>query len=199
MLRWFLDLINAKESGSREFDAIDADHYSTLESRASLSPSGLCITPHLIGTCNPDFNPKIRGFIAGLSLNADRTQIYKGILEGLACELSQMTEILGQAVGEFRDIYVTGGGSRSQLGLRLRAALTGCRLHVMRCPEAGCLGSAILAGVAIGEYAGLDDALGQVVKESAIVEPDPELAANYACQLTQYRRLRTLAEEFYRC
>jgi len=165
-------------------------HYATLEREAPAGPTGLCITPNLIGTCNPDFNPHVRGIISGLGPNTTRSQIYKGILEGLACELSQMTEILANAVGEFRDIYVTGGGSRSALGLQLRAALSGRRLHVMECPEAVCLGGAMLAGVASGEYQSLSEAVELVVHDVSEVSPDHAIAAAYAQQAKQYRRLR---------
>ena len=125
-----------------------------------------------------------------MSANTTRSQIYKGILEGLACELAQMTEILTSAVGEFQDIYVTGGGSRSVLGLQLRAALSGRRLHVMKSPEAVCLGGAILAGVAAGEYGSLQEAVEVLVREVAVVAPDSAIAAAYAQQVKQYRRLR---------
>jgi xylulokinase len=145
----------------------------------------------LIGTCNPDFNPQARGIIWGLSPNTTRSQIYKGILEGLACELSQMTDILATAVGEFREVYVTGGGSRSALGLRLRAALSGRRLHVMECPEAVCLGGAILAGVASGEYGSLREAVELVVRDVAVLSPDHAIAAAYAQQANKYRHLRS--------
>jgi xylulokinase len=174
-------------------DASDPEsiHYAALERGASEEPTGLCITPNLIGTCNPDFNPHARGIISGLNANTTRSQIYKGILEGLACELSQMTEILANAVGNFRDIYVTGGGSRSALGLQLRASLSGRRLHVMESPEAVCLGGAILAGVAAGEYGSLGEAVEVVVREVSVVSPDSAIAAAYAQQVKQYRHLRS--------
>jgi xylulokinase len=126
-----------------------------------------------------------------LTPNTTRSQIYKGILEGLACELSQMTDILAKAVGEFRDVYVTGGGSRSALGLQLRAALSGRQLHVMECPEAVCLGGAILAGVASGEYGSFGEAVELVVRDVSVVSPDHSIAAAYPQQAKQYRRLRS--------
>jgi xylulokinase len=150
----------------------------------------LCITPHLIGTCNPEFNPFARGVIAGLSPATTRGQLYRGILEGLACELSLMTEMLAEAAGDFGDIYVTGGGSRSALGLQLRAALTGCRLHVMASQEAVCLGTAILAGVAVGEYRDASQAVDQVVHETAVLVPNQATATSYADQMNQYRIFR---------
>jgi xylulokinase len=199
MMKWFHDLLH-EGAGSHSDDApatsadpsgVESLHYATLERDAPAGPTGLCITPNLIGTCNPDFNPNARGIISGLGPNTTRSQIYKGILEGLACELSQMTEILASAVGEFRDVYVTGGGSRSALGLQLRAALSGRRLHVMECPEAVCLGGAILAGVASGEYGSLREAVELVVRDVSVVSPDDVVAASYAQQAKQYRYLRS--------
>jgi xylulokinase len=193
MIKWFHDLLygdNILLQGG-DLSLAESIHYATLEREAVAGPTGLCITPNLIGTCNPDFNPRARGIISGLSLNTTRGQIYKGILEGLACEMSQMAEILANAVGEFRDIYVTGGGSRSALGLQLRAAISGRKLHVMECPEAVCLGGAILAGVACGEYSSLREAVELVVREVSAVSPDNAIAAAYAQQAKQYRHLRS--------
>ncbi len=178
-------------AGGEDLSDVESLHYATLERDGPAGPTGLCITPNLIGTCNPDFNPHVRGIISGLGPNTTRSQIYKGILEGLACELAQMTHILASAMGEFRDVYVTGGGSRSALGLRLRAALSGRRLHVMECPEAVCLGGAILAGVASGEYASLQEAVEVVVRDVSVVLPDDAIAASYVQQAKDYQHLRS--------
>jgi xylulokinase len=194
MLKWLHDLLYSKESGRINTEAIaeniEADHYAFLETNAPEGPTGLCITPHLIGTCHPEFNPHARGVIVGLNPGTSRSQLYKGILEGLACELSLVTEVLAGGAGHFEDIYVTGGGSRSALGLQLRAALTGRRLHVMRSPEAVCLGTAILGGVAAGDYSDVREGVEQVVHEITVIAPNPEIAASYAAQVTRYRALR---------
>jgi xylulokinase len=200
MIKWFHDLLYGEmyretrgEAHGESMVGHDDEslHYATLERDAPAGPTGLSITPNLIGTCNPDFNPHARGIISGLGPNTTRSQIYKGILEGLACELSQMTGLLANAVGEFQDIYVTGGGSRSALGLQLRAALSGRRLHVMQCPETVCLGGAILAGVASGEYGSLQEAVELLVRDVSVVLPDKTIAASYVKQALQYRRLRS--------
>ncbi|HXY07531.1 MAG TPA: FGGY-family carbohydrate kinase [Terriglobales bacterium] len=199
MLQWLHDLLYANGSGevasSASAEDGEARHYALLEAHAPKGPTGLCITPHLIGTCNPDFNPRVRGFIAGLNPSIRRAHLYKGILEGLACELSIVSQALEQAVGRFEDIYVTGGGTSSPLGLELRAALTGCRLHVMSRQEAVCLGTAILAGVAIGEYESISQAVTGVVEESAVWAPNPAVAASYRDQADRYRQLRSVAVE----
>jgi xylulokinase len=196
MIKWFHDLLYGKESGKSEIPEgedrdVESLHYATLERDVRAGPTGLCITPNLIGTCNPDFDPHARGIISGLEPNTSRSQIYKGILEGLACEMSHMTDILESAVGEFQDVYVTGGGSRSALGLQLRAALSGRRLHVMQCPEAVCLGGAILGGVASGEYGSLQEAVELLVRDVSVVLPDDAIAASYGPQARQYQHLRS--------
>jgi xylulokinase len=197
MIKWFHDLLYGELSGAgilapgADPSYAESLHYATLEQEAPAGPTGLCITPNLIGTCNPDFNPHARAIISGLSANTTRSQIYKGILEGLACEMSQMADILANAVGEFQDVYVTGGGARSALGLQLRAALSGRQFHVMECPEAVCLGGAILAGVACGEYGSLQEAVELVVRDISTLSPDHAIAAAYAQQAKQYRHLRS--------
>jgi len=196
MIKWFHDLLYAQGHSEGVLDQgedssqTEVTHYAVLEREAPAGPTGLCITPNLIGTCNPDFNPHARGIISGLGPNTTRSQIYKGILEGLACEMAQLTDLLAEAIGEFRNIYVTGGGSRSALGLQLRAALSGRQLHVMECPEAVCLGGAILAGVACGEYGSFQEAVELVVRDLSTISPDPAVAAAYAEQVKRYRHLR---------
>ena len=195
IMKWFHDLLYAEVYGendlARDDDwSLESIQYAKLEREAPDGPTLLCITPNLIGTCNPDFNPHARGIISGLGPHTTRSQIYKGILEGLACEMSQMADLLAKAAGDFRDVYVTGGGSRSVLGLKLRAALSGRTLHVMECPESVCLGGAILAGVASGEYGGFREAVELVVREVSTISPDKAMAAAYLQQVKQYRHVR---------
>ena len=188
MVSWLHDLFYGKSQVSGE-DVSEMEDYRELEARAPVRPSGICVLPHLIGTCNPDFNPRARGTIFGLTPATTREQLYKAVLEGIACELSLMTEILSQAVGDFTDVYGSGGGTRSPLGLRLRASLSGRRFHVMRSQEAVCLGAAILAGVATGIYSSFAEAIDALVREDSVVEPDLAQAAEYAAQMRQYRAL----------
>lgn len=179
MVKWFHDLLGAA-----------AGDFTHLEAAAPEGPTGLIVTPHLVGTGNPDFNPRARGAIIGLSPGSNRTQLHKGILEGQACELALVTQALAAAAGPVTDLYVTGGGTRSQLGMRLRAALTGCRLHLLQHEEAACLGTAMLAGIAVGEFENTAQAIAAWVREREVIEPDPALTQLYTPQALRYRQLR---------
>jgi len=181
MVKWFRDLFAGDED--------DQTFYRTMEARAPAGATGLCITPHLIGTSVPSFDPIVTGVIAGLTPTTDRYALYKGVLEGVACELSIVTELLARAVGSFPAMRITGGGARSRLGVQLRAALTGCRMELMQSREAVCLGTALLAGVAAGVYGSHAEAAARAVTVTEAVEPDPTWAAAYARQAAQYRLL----------
>ena len=187
MIEWFLHLIcsSGELIGSRSLGELCA----ALEAHASPGPTGLCITPHLLGSCNPDFDPSATGVITGIRPTTNRSDLYQGILEGIACEFANMADLLQQAAGECRGVYISGGGVRSRLGLKLRSALAGRELHLMRCPEAVCLGTAILAGVAATKYASFAQAVDQVVHVAETIIPDPTITQDYKAQMEQYRTL----------
>jgi len=187
MVDWILGLLYpARELAS---SASRSELCAALEAQTSPEPTGLCITPHLLGTCNPDFDPNASGVIAGIRPTTKRADLYKGILEGIACEFATMGELLQQAAGAYEDVYISGGGGRSRLGLQLRAAMANRRLHRMQCNEAVCLGTAILAGVATGKYSSYAEAVEQVVRVSETIVPDATTAASYTGQKMQYHTL----------
>jgi xylulokinase len=186
MLDWFLKLLR-DDRRAKEISV--ADVCQSLETNAPVGPTGLLVTPHLLGSCNPDFDPAATGVISGLRPAMGAAHIYKGILEGIACEFATMAELLRRLAGPFRDVYVTGGGCRSQLGLELRAAMSGCRLHRMRGEEAVCLGTAILAGVGAGKYKDIASAIEQLVSVTDTIEPDPERATDYRSHMKGYQLL----------
>ena len=61
----------------------------------------------------------------------------------------------------------------------------------MECPEAVCLGGAMLAGVASGECSSLREAVELMVRDVSVVSPDNAIAAAYAQQAKKYGRLRS--------
>jgi len=189
MIDWLLRILRPAQEceGSSSF----ADWCGALESTTLPGPSGLFIAPHLLGTCNPDFDPNATGVIAGIRPTTRPADLYKGVIEGISCEFARMAEFLQAAAGVCSDIYISGGGRRSRLGLQLRAAMSNCNLHLMQCPEAVCLGTTMLAGVAVGKYSSYGDAAEQVVRVSQTITPDIATTASYKSYKAHYRMLYT--------
>jgi xylulokinase len=187
MVKWFCDNFcgeDAAEARRRQMDV-----YSYLEELAPEGPTGLLVLPHLIGSGNPHFDPRASGAVVGLLPMTSRYHLYRGILEGLACELANLVELIAPRAGPLDPIRVTGGGARSRLGLRLRAAIAGKQMQRLENPEAACLGAGLLAGVGAGVFKDLGEAVDQAVRPAETIEPEPELAAAYADQLRRYRLL----------
>ncbi len=187
MVKWFVDGFCGEESRAAGERGIGLFEY--LDQAAPEGPTGLCVLPHLIGSSNPHFDPQATGAVVGLTQRTRRIDLYKGILEGLACELAIIADLLGSAVGRFDTIRCTGGGARSQLGLQLRATMTGRSMQTLTCPEAVCLGVALLAGVSAGTYNNVTEAVEQVVRVTDTVGSDPASAAAYSMQVERYRLL----------
>jgi len=196
MVDWFLRVVQPSAEGT-----IQDKFLPSLEASCSSSPSGLTITPHLLGTSNPDFDTAATGVIAGIRPSTSQADLYKGILEGIACEFAAMAELLRHAAGPFQDVFVSGGGVRSRLGLQLRAAIAGRNLHPVQCQEAVCLGTAILAGVAIGKYASYYQAVARIVRTSETVTPDSSVSRMYEAQKKRYELLYSSLAPFrkHRC
>lgn len=166
--------------------------WKLLESEAPPGPSGLLVTPHLIGTCNPEFDSGATAAIRGLKLSSTRAHLYKGVLEGIAAELALIAECLESSGARFGHIHVSGGGTRSATGMQLRAASTRKRLHVARGQESVCLGGALLASVALGVHPSVEAAVGAMVHEERCIHPDAELTRTYRAQFSRYRQFRSL-------
>jgi xylulokinase len=196
MVRWFCDGFCGEDQAAAAAQGLTL--YQYLEASAPEGPTGLCVIPHLIGSGNPDFDPGATGVIVGLTQTTHRPRLYKGILEGIACELAGIADLLARGVGAFETIRCTGGGARSPLGLQLRATITGRRMQALASPEAVCLGAALLAGTAAGVYRDLREAVGAAVRLGAASAPDPHSQQLYRKQLAQYRALYPALEPLRR-
>jgi xylulokinase len=187
MLEWLGGLLCEGESEG-DFEAL----WRGLEARVSRGPSGLIVTPHIIGTCNPEFHSSATAAMTGMTLATARGDLYKGVLEGIASELALIVDCLESSGARFDHIYASGGGTRSPTGMRLRAASTQKCLHVPRVQESVCLGGAVLSSVAMGVYADVQEAVAAMVHEDACIRPDTELVRQYQSQFARYREFRPL-------
>jgi xylulokinase len=179
-LQWIIRLLNPATS---EDDTV----YSQYEAAESIEPTGILMTPHLIGACNPQWDARARGAVYGITPTTTPGRMYRAALEGIACEYALNAEVLQSCIGEFRSVRATGGGTRSGQGLRLRASLSHTAIELPQHSEATCLGAALLAGVAAGHYSNLAEAIATTVHIQKVVEPETALSEAYRSQLDRYR------------
>ena len=166
---------------------------SEVFAQAALAPAGsegALFLPTLSGAWAPRWNGRMRGSFAGLGLHHDRTHLARAILEGCAFALRDIVdrfEAMGLGGEELR---VVGGGARSALWLQIKADVTGHPVRAVRGDHATSAGAAMLAGVAAGFFADLDEAAARTVRlADEPVRPRPDTADIYEEAYRAYRRL----------
>lgn len=183
-LQWFCSQFCSEEITEAKRAGVGI--YDILNSRVPEGPTGICITPHLIGSGNPYLDAHATGVIVGLTPTVTKYHLYKAVFEGIACELGINVRVLEEAIGEFEVIRISGGGTKADFAVQLRADLTGKRIETLRSQEAVCQGAAILAGIASGVYKNAADAVERVVKFDRRYIPDAEHAGKYEIQRKRY-------------
>ena len=68
---------------------------------------------------------------------------------------------------DIKEIRAMGGGANSPLWCQMKADLTGKRLVTLKKKETATLGSAILAGVGVGEFASVEEATAMIELDKA--------------------------------
>jgi xylulokinase len=184
---WFVDEFcyedkqRAAEKGMSE--------YLYVSQKLDKVPTGICVTPHLIGSCNPYWDMRARGAIYGLAPDTSRHKLFKAFYEGLACELALNAQVLSQVCGEFDNIRISGGNARWPFSVQLRADITGKIFYVMESSQSVCRGAAMLAGIAGGIYRDYADSVQKTIKIDKQYIPDKEVSESYKKQKAMYMEL----------
>lgn len=201
-LRWFRDAIylDGKPVEARPVAIGCSDRYDEMTARAAAAPAGadgLIFLPHLEGAACPEFNPAARGVFFGLSLRHGQAHMIRAVLESVAFMLKKnldIVETLGVPVDEVRSM---GGGARSDLWLQIKADVLQKPVRRVAAEETACLGAAILASTAAGEYRDVYEATSHMVRPGAIFIPNSETTSVYKTAYRHYLRLYEQLEPLF--
>ena len=187
-VRWYADNI-ARASG-----------YEEMTPEAEKVPpgsEGLIFLPCLSGAMTPTWNGNARGVFFGLSMKHGQAHLNRSVFEGCAYGLRDIVERF-EALGlGNQEVRVVGGGAKSALWCQIKADVTGRVLRTLDNPEATATGAAMLAGVAEGTYASLDDAAERLVEFGATYEPRAEMKDVYDESYALYRKLYASLEPVF--
>lgn len=187
LLKWFRDTFAAEEQ--REARQKGVDVYDLLMAKMSDGPTDLFVVPHFTSTGTPYMDPDPTGAIIGLNLKTKREEIIKAILEGITYEVKLNLKLLRQAGVRVTEIRAIGGGAKSERWLQLKADMFNTPVVRLAVTEAACLGVALSAGVAVGEYRSLAEAVTRIVKPDRVFSPRPKIARLYDEKLSTYEKL----------
>lgn len=148
--KWFRNTVFPDVNQKAE--SLGISPYSLIEEEAKHSPAGSNGV-----VFNPDFTSG--GSFSGLNLSTTRADLARSVQEGIAYVLRELLEQVESKGVNIAKVYSLGGGSYSKLWTQIKASVCDKDFTTVGYSETTSLGCAILASVAIGMYADVEDAL----------------------------------------
>ena len=121
----------------------------------------------------------------------------QAVLEGVAFALRDSFEVAKSLGIHIDRTKICGGGAKSPLWRQMIADIFNIRVDIPESEEGPAMGGAMLAAVACGEYASVEEAAKKIVKIVDTVEPVPENAARYEKQYQKFRQIYPAVKELF--
>jgi len=192
LTHWFRDI------AARELGPDGA--FGKLAKEAEASPpgaKGLVMLPYFSGERTPIHDPNAKGVIFGLNLTHDRGDIYRALLEGIACGTNHILETYREIDELPKRLLAVGGGTKNRVWSQATSDVSGMPQTVCRNTVGASYGDAFLAALAVGDVT-KKDILAWNPEDRRII-PDRRNRAVYARQFrvfkALYRQTKGLMEE----
>ena len=165
------------------------DYAKEQEEITKLGDNHVYFLPYLMGERSPHNNPNARGTFVGMTMDSTRADMTQAVLEGVAFALRDSLEVAKSLGINIERTKICGGGAKSPLWRKIIANVLNIKVDVLQNEEGPAMGGAMLAAVACGEYASVEEAAEKLVKVVDTVEPDPVIAAKYEARYAQFKEI----------
>ena len=174
--------------------------YRALDEAAEQIPcgsEGLLFHPYLNGELTPYGDPALCGSFTGLRATHTKAHVTRAVLEGVAYSLLDGKLYLdGLGLPHPSAAALIGGGAKGRLWQQITADVLGMPLRVPQHADSS-LGSAMLAGVAVGIFRDPRHAVQQCVREADTVYPDERNTAFYRKRFVRYKQIHDALAPIY--
>lgn len=165
------------------------DYAAEQERIGQLGENHVYYLPYLMGERSPHNDPNARAVFVGMTMDTTRADMTQAVLEGVAFALRDSLEVAKSLGIQLTRTKICGGGAKSPLWRRIIANVLNLKVDVIESEEGPAMGGAMLAAVACGEYANVEEIAAKVVRIVDTVEPEPELVAKYEERYAQFRKI----------
>ncbi|MCA1223005.1 FGGY-family carbohydrate kinase [Streptomyces sp. 8L] len=194
---WYRDLLGEEAAaGARAAGLSVEDH---LNGEAAKVPAGSDGLMTVLDWLAPAEAPYRKGTVLGFDGRQGRYHLYRSILEGLALTVYGAGTRMARELGtEFTGVVVSGGGSHSDLMMRIVADVFGLPARRPAVAGAAGLGAAVCAAVGLGTYGTFAEAVDAMVRPGGAFTPDGPTHALYQRMYEVYRDIPALTDPVYR-
>ena len=184
--KWWMDEIIGSKDYAKEQEQI-----------TKLGENHVFYLPYLMGERSPYNNPDARAAFIGMTMDTTRADMTQAVLEGVAFALRDSFEI-AKALGiPLERTKICGGGAKSPLWRTIVANVLAIPVDILETEEGPSLGGAMLAAVACGEYASVEEAASKIVHVIGTVEPTVELTEKYEQCYTKFTKIYPALKEIF--
>ena len=184
--KWWMDEIIGTKDYAAEQKQIE-----------KLGENHVYFLPYLMGERSPHNNPNARGTFIGMTMDTTRADMTQAVLEGVAFALRDSFEVAKSLGIKIERTKICGGGAKSPLWKKMIANILNVKVDVIESEEGPALGGAMLAAVACGEYANVEEVAAKIVKVIDTVEPEAELVAKYEERYNQFKEIYPACKPLY--
>ena len=184
--KWWMDEIIGTKDYAAEQKQIE-----------KLGENHVYFLPYLMGERSPHNNPNARGTFIGMTMDTTRADMTQAVLEGVAFALRDSFEVAKSLGIKIERTKICGGGAKSPLWKKMIANILNVKVDVIESEEGPALGGAMLAAVACGEYANVEEVAAKIVKVIDTVEPEAELVAKYEERYNQFKQIYPACKPLY--
>lgn len=176
-------------------------NYRELDGGAAEVPigaEGLFFHPYLNGELTPYADPTLCGSFVGMRATHTKAHFTRAVLEGVSLSLLDNKLYLdGLGIPYKKTATLIGGGAKGPLWRQITADVLGLTLQITESSDSS-LGSAMLAGIAVGLFADAEAAVAKCVKKTDTVYPNLENTARYRALFDTYKRIHDALAPIYR-
>ena len=173
------------------------DYAKEQENITKLGENNVFFLPYLMGERSPHNNPDARGTFIGMTMDTTRSDLTQAVLEGVSFAIRDSFEVAKSLGIQIERTKICGGGAKSPLWRKMIANILNIKVDILESEEGPGMGGAMLAAVACGEYASVEEAAAKIVKVVDTVEPDPEIAAKYEEKYQKFAKIYPTVKDLF--
>ncbi len=180
------------------FETDDFAREQSLIKEENLGHNHLFFLPYLMGERSPINDTNARGTFIGATMDTTRADFTQAVLEGVAFAVKDMFVIAEKLGIHIEKSKICGGGAKSALWKRMIASILNIKLEILVSEQGPGMGGAMLAMVATGAYASVEEACKSIVEVAEVVEPEPNLVALYQERYEKFRQIYPATKELFK-
>ncbi len=191
-------ILSAASANKWWTEDILSSHYGMAENRSDLlGRNGIYFLPYLCGERSPHNDVNARGAFIGMNAQTNASDMSLAVLEGVAFAFRDCLEAAARCGIRPLHSTVCGGGAKSALWIKILANVLDMSLYVVETEQGPAYGAAMLAMVACGKYASVEEAAKIMVKTRLAARPERRLVNLYEQRYAAFSALYPLLKGWF--